>query len=906
MGDEEPRTIKKLKKGWRFIRSDVSGAEKADFDHSGWGTVDVPHDWAIEGPFDVNHDTQLTAIEADGEAQKREHTGRTGGLPHIGKAWYRLSFDLTAEEATKKVSVEFDGVMSHSRVYCNGRFAGNWPYGYASFSIDLTPFIQEGKNILSVSVDNKGLASRWYPGAGIYRNVRLVLTEAVHIAHWGTYITTPDVSPDAADVRVRTTVVNENPEPVEVALTTTVRNQDGQDIAESSAVRIVERSATFTQDFAVNQPDLWDIDGPNLYQAESKVKAGGEFVDSYVTPFGIRSLVFDPWEGFFLNEKPVKLKGVCQHHDLGPLGSAVNKAALQRQLTTLQEMGCNAIRTSHNPPTPELLDLCDSMGFVVIDEAFDEWRVAKVENGYHTIFDEWAERDLRAMIRRDRNHPSIIMWSIGNEIGDQKLKEGYKTARFLTDICHNEDPTRPTTAGFNRPEDAMANGVAEEVDIPGWNYEPHQYMKFKSLHPDWTMYGSETESCVSTRGEYYFLPEEERDVVRESLQVSSYDLSAPNWAYCPDLEFRAQDECPFILGEFVWTGWDYLGEPTPHKVEWPSRSSYFGIIDLCGIPKDRFYLYQSKWTDRAVLHLLPHWTWPGRDGELTPVHCYTSFDSAELFVNGKSLGVRQKRIKSLTERYRLIWNNVRYEPGELKAVAYDTDGNVAAESIVMTAGNAQKILLTPDREQITAVEESMAFVHVGIVDKDGHLCPHAENKVEFSMEGPAEIAAVGNGDPSSLDPFKAEWRKAFHGECMVYLLTRTGDKGQIRLRAASEGLEGAECTLNIEPRNRTNATNHQPANRWTRLNEKAIDRQQHPGTPQPSTLHWRWGKRPTLTHLPSSVWTAHGSSPKEERKQKGSNTRGRIRSWPVCREAFIQPFTRTNGCRIRPAGQIKK
>ena len=399
------------------------------------------------------------------------------------------------------------------------------------------------------------------------------------------------------------------------------------------------------------------------------------------------------------------------------------------------------------------------------------------------------------MIRRDRNHPCIIMWSIGNEVGDQGLEDGYKTARFLSDICGDEDPTRPTTAGFNRAEEAIANGLADEVDIPGWNYLPHHYMSFKSRHPEWIMYGSETASCVSTRGEYYFLPEEERDVVRDSLQVNSYDLSAPNWAYCPDLEFRAQDECPYSLGEFVWTGWDYLGEPTPYKVEWPSRSSYFGIIDLCGIPKDRYYLYQSKWTDRSVLHLLPHWTWPGREGEPTSVHCYTSFDRVELFVNGRSQGIRKKRIKSLTERYRLIWNNVRYEPGELKAVALDDEGKNLAEKIINTAGKPNCILLVPDREQLGADGESMAFVHVKIIDKQGNPCPDADNKIRFTVKGPAEIAAVGNGDPTSLDPFRADWRKAFHGECMVYLKSTARPGNAVVLTAEADGLIGLECSL---------------------------------------------------------------------------------------------------------------
>jgi len=459
-------------------------------------------------------------------------------------------------------------------------------------------------------------------------------------------------------------------------------------------------------------------------------------------------------------------------------------------------MGCNAIRTSHNPPTPELLDLCDELGFLLIDEAFDEWAAAKVENGYHVFFEEWAEKDLRAMIRRDRNHPCVIMWSIGNEIMEQWQEDGAKVAQYLCDICHDEDPTRPTTAGFNGPDKAIENGLADVVDIPGWNYHPQNYARFHKLFPEKATYGSETESTVSSRGAYYFPVTEDVNPIRESLQVSSYDMAYPGWAYSPDVEFQAQDACDFSLGEFVWTGFDYLGEPTPYQEQWPSRSSYFGIIDLCGIPKDRFYLYQSQWTDKEVLHLLPHWTWPGREGESTPVHCYTSFNTVELFLNGKSLGRRSKRAKLMMGTYRIVWPDVQYEAGELKAVAYDHEGKPVAETTTRTTGAPAAIELMLDRNSIAADGDDMAFATVRILDADGNLCPTADNLVNFRLDGPAEIAAVGNGDATSLEPFQADHRKAFNGMCMVYLRsTKDGSGGSITLHAEAEGLETATAEL---------------------------------------------------------------------------------------------------------------
>ena len=460
-------------------------------------------------------------------------------------------------------------------------------------------------------------------------------------------------------------------------------------------------------------------------------------------------------------------------------------------------MGCNALRTSHNPPAPEVLETCDRMGILVIDEAFDEWRVAKCENGYNRLYDRWAERDLRAMIRRDRNHPCVIMWSIGNEVREQDQADGgAAVAQFLTDICHDEDPSRPTTSAFNSPDEAIRNGLADAVDIPGLNYRPHRYKELHGDHPDWVLYGSETESTVSTRGEYHFPVQVEKGSAakKDNLQVSSYDLAGPPWGYSPDIEFAAQDQCAFILGEFMWTGFDYLGEPTPYYTEWPSRSSYFGIVDLCGVPKDRYYLYRSKWSDKETLHLLPHWNWEGREGENTPVHCYTSADTAELFLNGRSLGIRRKNKDCVYGRYRLVWDNVSYEPGVLKVVALSSEGKPVAENEMRTTGAPARLELTPDRAEIAPDGNDLCFITCRVTDADGNVYPLADNLIDFVVEGAGRIVAVGNGDPTSTEPFVAAYRKAFHGICMLIVGADEGATGRIRIRACSEGLRDG-CTV---------------------------------------------------------------------------------------------------------------
>ena len=795
----DTREIRPLKYGWKFSRGDFRGAELPVFDDDGWDIVRVPHDWAITGPFSPENDVQYTAISADGEKKERSHVGRTGGLPHVGKAWYRITVPLSEEDVSRRVWIEFDGVMSRSVVYCNGTKIGSWPYGYASFAFDLSDHVTAGENCIAVSVDNRPFASRWYPGAGIFRNVRLVTASNVHVARWGTYITTPDIGDAAARVTVRTSIENHSGEGCEVELETLITDHKGTPLSAVHASRQIVTDGKYIQDLVVDEPIVWSPETPVLYKAVSIVRCAGRIVDRYETPFGFRTLKFDSDDGFSINGRSMKMNGVCMHHDLGPIGAAVNRDAIARQLAILKEMGCNAIRTSHNPPAPELLELCDRMGFLVIDEAFDEWRIPKVENGYHILFDKWAERDLRAMIRRDRNHPSVIMWSIGNEILEQGDPDGIETAMFLHDVCMEEDPSRPTTAGFNNPDGAIKNGLAATVDVPGWNYRPHRYQEFKHDHPAWPMYGSETESCVSTRGEYRFPPQEERNIVHDNLQVSSFDLAAPPWGYPPDIEFQAQDACAFIMGEFVWTGFDYLGEPTPYKLEWPSRSSYFGIVDLCGIPKDRYYLYQSKWTEKPVLRVLPHWTWPDRKGEPTSIFVYTNFDSVELFLNGRSLGRRRKYPNCLFERYRLAWTRVPYEPGELKAIGYDADGNAAAETIHRTADTPTRLEIVSDREEMRGDGDTMSFLHIKALDREGTICPHCDTEVSVEIDGPAELAGIGSGDPTSLEPFQEPKRKLFHGEMVAYIRSIPDGDGTVTVKVVGEGLEPATVTIRCTP-----------------------------------------------------------------------------------------------------------
>jgi beta-galactosidase len=791
----QQRKVILLDTGWKFSRTDEKDAASPAFNDNSWQNVTVPHDWAISGPFDMHNDAQTVMVTEDGERKPALRTGRTGSLPWVGVGWYRKNISIPASAKGSRCFVEFDGAMSHAVVYLNGERIGTWPYGYASFSFELTKGVHFGKeNILAVRLENLEEASRWYPGAGLYRNVRLVYTNPVHINHWGTYITTPEITDHQAGINIKTEVLNQDGKDQKVQLITEVIDPSGKQVAVNTSDLSVKSQTEAEQKLEVTNPQLWSTETPVLYKAISTLKVNSQTVDVYETSFGIRSIAFDNNRGFILNGKQVKIKGVCNHQDLGPLGSAVNYRAIERQLTLLKEMGCNAIRTSHNPPDPQLLDLCDKMGFLVMDEAFDEWKIQKCKNGYHLLFDDWAEKDLTAMIRRDRNHPSVILWSIGNEVPEQKSETGAQTAKFLVDIAHREDPTRLTTSAFNSIPNAVKNGLAAVVDVVGFNYWPANFAKIHAEHPEWKLLGSETESALSSRGEYMFPVVEQRNHKYPNKQISSYDLDAPSWGNAPDVEFAIQDAEPYVAGQFVWTGFDYLGEPTPYNNDYPSHSSYFGILDLAGIPKDRYYLYQSNWTDKNVLHLLPHWNWPGREGQITPVHCYTSYTTAELFVNGKSQGIRKKNPSEKYGSYRLTWDNVLYEPGELKVVALDADGKPAATEVIKTAGQPYQIKLTPDNDKLTASGKDLSYLLVSVLDKDGNVCPTADDNIRFQITGAGSIKGVCNGDATNTQILTGSEMKLFNGRCVV-VVQSSQVKGNISVSALGDGLKAATTIL---------------------------------------------------------------------------------------------------------------
>lgn len=790
--------------GWRFLKGDAAGAERAEFDDSAWRQVQLPHDWAIEGPFDSKYDAHL------------------GGLPVYGTGWYRKRFTLPAGASDRQYWIEFDGVMSNAAVWLNGKELGGRPYGYSSFGFDLTPQLRRDgqENVLAVRVAPEDRSSRWYPGAGIYRNVWLETTGPVRVAHWGTYVTTPEVTDEKATVALKVEIENRGAQEARLVLETAIETAQGKRVTAVKAEVTVPAGGTRSeqQKLTVTRPVRWDVNGPVMYRAITVLRSGGRELDRYVTPFGIRTIGFDREKGFLLNGRAMKMKGVCMHHDLGALGAAVNRRATERQLEIMKAMGANAVRTSHNPPSPEVLEFCDRLGLVVMDEAFDMWRIPKVPNGYAKYFDQWGERDMRDMLRRDRNHPSVVLWSIGNEVPEQGRADGWKTAKFLTDICHQEDPTRLVTSGFNNWVPAIKNGLADQVDVPGFNYKPMNYEEILRDHPKWIIVGAETASTVSSRGVYH-LPLE-RYQKHESLQVTSYDIIAPPWATSPDIEFDAQDRFPGILGEFVWTGFDYLGEPTPYgqrsrkqegplNPDWPSRSSYFGIVDLCGFPKDRYYLYKSIWSQEPVLHVLPHWNWTGREGQRIPVMVYTNAEQVELFLNGRSLGTKrlgvdtfeipvgpnESKTLKFTTKYRLLFE-APYEPGVLRAVGKRKGATLTDE--VRTVGAPARVRLLPDRAAIRADGDDLSFITVRVEDKDGNLCPLADNLVRFHVEGAGRIAAVDNGNAATVEPFQAEQRKAFSGMALVIVRSERGRKGAIRVSAASEGLQAAQATLKAQ------------------------------------------------------------------------------------------------------------
>lgn len=792
------RSSQALEDGWRFLRDDVSGAQAVEYDDAKWTSVRIPHDWAISGPFARENDLQNVAVTQNGENEASVKTGRTGGLPYVGVGWYRRHFKATPG---KRVTLEFDGAMSEAHVYVNGKEAIFWPYGYNSFSCDVTDLVKAdgSDNLLAVRLENRPQSSRWYPGAGLYRNVRIVETEKIHIPTWGTQITTPKVSAEYASVCLRTTV--ENADTCRLKVETTIRDAEGRTVAKKTNEGYINHGEPFEQHLTVENPHLWSPETPYIYIATTRVWANGKWQDVYETPFGVRSIEFVADKGFYLNGQHRKFQGVCLHHDLGPLGAAVNESAIRHQLKLLKEMGCDAIRTSHNMPAPELVRLCDEMGFMMMLEPFDEWDIAKCDNGYHRYFSEWAEKDMVNMLRHYRNNPSVVMWSIGNEVPTQCSAEGYKVATFLRDICHREDPTRPVTCGMDQVSCVLDNGFAAMLDIPGFNYRAHRYEEAYSRLPQCLVLGSETSSTVSSRGVYHFPAERKSDDVQPDHQSSSYDLDYCSWSNIPDIDFALADDYPWTLGQFVWTGFDYLGEPSPYDTDaWPNHSSMFGIIDLASIPKDRYYLYQSVWQKKIdVLHILPHWTWPGREGQVTPVFVYTTYPSVELFVNGKSQGRLSKKTKSEAatpeERYRLMWKDVVYQPGKVEAVAYDSLGNVALRSTVCTAGKPHHIEITGrDGEGLTADGKDLYYLTVNVVDKDGNLCPDYDGLLKFKVTGQGTFRAVANGDPTNLESFEKPQMHAFGGKLTVIVQAGTLP-GTVTLNVSGKGLKSGSASV---------------------------------------------------------------------------------------------------------------
>jgi len=812
---DSPRSRVLFNNDWKFIRfvdsktdarssdKEPEGLQDPSYNDKSWRSLDLPHDWAIEGPFSDTLENN------------------TGLLPWKGIGWYRKHFFLNESDKGRRIYIDFDGAMAYAEVWINGKYAGGWPYGYTSFRLDLTSYVEFGKeNLVAVRLDTKRWDSRWYPGAGIYRNVWLVKASQLHISNNGIFCTTPEIKKERGILSVKAEVESHFDHAVDATVRASVYkiNEKGEALPDPVAESITATATipamsdhNFRLDIQVNDPVLWNLDDPELYKVAVTVLEGTEVSDIYETNFGFRTLNFTPRNGFFLNGNKVPIRGVCNHHDLGALGAAFNYRAAERQLEILKEMGCNAIRTSHNPCAPELLDLCDRMGFLVEEEAFDAWKTPKKRNDYNKLFYAWHEEDLRAMVRRDRNHPSVIIWSTGNEVPDQNNPA---LSESLRAIIKSEDNTRPVTVGCDWDESGT-NGFQKSVDIFGINYRLQMYDAFFALKENANLpfHSSESASTVSSRGEYFFpvvTGDLNRNLPGEGIfQVSSYDLSYPFWASTPDQQWEMMDKYPGVIGEFVWTGFDYLGEPTPYGMfqppvkpgtdkqkiaRVPSRSSYFGILDLAGFRKDRFYLYQAKWRpDQPIAHILPHWNWPERKGLITPVHVYTSGDEGELFLNGKSLGRKKKG----QFEYRLRWDEVVYQPGELKVVTYK-NGVRWAEDKIATTGNINRLSASADRNVIHADGSDLSFITVRIEDKKQLLVPRSNNMVNFSIEGPGKIVAVDNGDATSHDPFQSNSRKAFNGMCLVIVKADKGATGSFTVKASSKGLKATEVIIKIE------------------------------------------------------------------------------------------------------------
>lgn len=768
-------------KTWQFSRDSVN-----------YKPVSIPHDWAINGPFDKKWDLQFVAIEQNGETEKTEKSGRSGALPWIGRGFYKTTVDL--KKLPKTAVLEFDGAMADPHVYINGKLAGHWAYGYNAFRVDAAPYLKKGKNEISVSLNNREESSRWYPGGGLYRPVQLVTNaDAATINPWGCYFRTESIGNGKAEVSICTNINN-------VDKTLSIENQlvdaTGKIVAQFKygdfdAQRNVVKTLT------VDNAQLWSPETPYLYKLVTRLYRNKKLIDQTQQKVGIRTVRVAQYDGFQLNGVSRKIKGVCLHHDLGPIGAAVNKAALIRQIRTMKDMGCDAIRTAHNMPSTWQMEVCDSMGMMVMAESFDMWIYPKCKNGYALNFKDWADKDIENLVLNHRNHPSIVMWSIGNEIPEQWSEEGRNISKHLQDLCHKFDPTRPVTQGMDRAEDALKSGFAQVMDVPGFNYRVHKYDNNIKQLPKGFLLGSETASTVSSRGVYKFPVEASDSKTYTDGQCSSYDVEYCPWSNLPDDDWRMQDDRDYTIGEFVWTGYDYLGEPSPYDEYWPSRSSYFGICDLAGLPKDRYYLYRSHWRkDDATLHVLPHWTFSGREGETTPVYCYTSWPSAELFVNGKSQGRILKNPNTRLDRYRLRWNNVKYEPGEIKVVAYDYDGTAKGEKIIRTAGAPARIVLKADRNSISSKGEDLSFVTVSVVDKNGTPCPTATNNMKFNVSGAGKFRATCNGDATSLVAFNSTEMPLFSGELVV--VVEGLRHGTAMLSVSADGLPTATLPIEVE------------------------------------------------------------------------------------------------------------
>ena len=785
----QERTVLTLTDNWKFQRGKNDTAFEENFNDSKWEKVTVPHDWAIKGPFDKNVDVQMVTIAQDGLYTPAPLTGRSGALPYVGEAWYRNTFSTSDFDESKKAILLFEGAMSEPKVYINGKKVGEWNYGYNYFYFDISKYLNSNaKNTIAVQLSNLGLSSRWYPGAGLYRNVRVIIKNKNSIDQWGTFITTPLVTDQLAKVNIKVNVSGSN-------LTLKTKIIDNKGVKVTNLTTDQQIANTFDFNIEITNPKLWDIESPNLYTAVSEIYKDGVLQDVDSTRFGIRDIKYDSDKGFSLNGKVTKFKGVCLHHDLGPLGAAVNKAALRRQLVILKDMGANAIRSSHNMPSIEQLELCDEMGFLFLAESFDEWAVAKVENGYHRFFESDVEKDILNLVRATRNHPCIVMWSAGNEVPDQYGSAGAKRAKMIQDIFHREDPTRPVTVGMDQVTAVMESGFGALLDIPGLNYRTQLYQEAYEKFPQGMILGSETASTVSSRGIYKFPVKAGGNVIHDDRQCSSYDVEYCNWSNVPDDDAVLQDDHDWVIGEFVWTGFDYLGEPTPYYVEWPSRSSYFGIMDLAGLPKDRFYHYRSRWnTKDETLHILPHWNWEGKEGENIPVFVYTNYKSAELFLNGKSLGIQTRSDKTSMNRYRLMWMDVVYEPGELKVVAFNDDGTPASEKTMRTAGKPYQLKLEADKSQLKADGLDLSYVTVSVVDKDGNECPTATNQLKFDVQGKGNFKVVCNGDATSLEMFHLPTMKLFSGK-LVVTVQSTKEAGTMKLIVKGKGFKNAEIAL---------------------------------------------------------------------------------------------------------------